>query len=219
MAYGVFLVDDHEVARVGLRSMIAATDDIEVLGEAATARDALEQIRAMPRQPDVALIDLQLGQESGVDLCEWLQAEVPEVRCLMLSAFRYRAAVASAIKAGAVGYVLKEGHQSELLDAVRTVAAGGTAFDPSLEKTQRPGSPSTSASDRLNSLSDQELRILLLIAEGHTNRQIGETLYLAEGTVKNYVSHLLAKLDMVRRSEAAGFAARLVEAGELRPPI
>jgi two-component system response regulator DevR len=213
---GVFLLDDHELARVGLRSIIACTDDLMVIGEAATAAEAIEQIRTSHRKPDVAVIDLQLGHESGIAVCEWIRRNAPEVRCLVLSAFRHEGGVAGAVRAGAAGYMLKERQRTDLLRAVRTIAAGGTAFDPSLEKRAEVGSPvGRPASERLRTLSQQEMRILALIAEGRTNRQIGEAMYLAEGTVKNYVSRVLWKLGMVRRSEAAVFGARLIEAGEL----
>jgi two-component system, NarL family, response regulator DevR len=213
----VFLVDDHELVRVGLRTLIDAEDDLVVVDEAATAGEALARIPAA--RPDVAVVDLQLGTSLGVEVCREVRSRHAEVRCLVLSAFSDERDVSGAIMAGAAGYVLKQRASKDLVDAIRTVGLGGTVLDPALAEgvlaRMRTGA---GPEPLLRRLSAQELRILECIAEGHTNRQIAEELSLAEKTVRNYVSNLLAKLGMHRRSEAAAFAARLEERGELHPP-
>jgi two-component system response regulator DevR len=213
----VFLVDDHELVRVGLRTLIDAEDDLVVVGEAATAGEALARIPAA--RPDVAVVDLQLGTSLGVEVCREVRSRHAEVRCLVLSAFSDERDVSGAIMAGAAGYVLKQRASKDLVDAIRTVGLGGTVLDPALAEgvlaRMRTGA---GPEPLLRRLSAKELRILECIAEGQTNRQIAEELSLAEKTVRNYVSNLLAKLGMHRRSEAAAFAARLEERGELHPP-
>jgi DNA-binding NarL/FixJ family response regulator len=212
----VFLVDDHELVRLGVRAVVEAEEDLAVVGEAAGATEALARIAAT--RPDVAVVDLQLGQGDGIAVCRELHARHPEVRCLVLSAFSDQRDVLGALMAGAAGYVLKQRASRELVQAIRTVAAGGTVLDPGvaegvLARMREGGQPDP----MLARLSAQERRILCLIAEGRTNREIADDLFLAEKTVRNYVSNLLAKLKMHRRSEAAAYAARLTERGELPP--
>nr|WP_205615797.1 response regulator transcription factor [Streptomyces harenosi] len=205
----VFLLDDHEVVRRGVHDLLAGEDGIEVVGEAGTAAEALARIPAA--RPDVAVLDVRLPDGSGVEVCRDIRSRDESVRCLMLTSFSDDEALFDAIMAGASGYVLKDIRGGELLTAVRDVAAGGSLLDPVatarvLERL-RGGGPR--ADDRLARLTEQERRILELIGEGLTNRAIGERLHLAEKTVKNYVSSLLSKLGMQRRSQAAAYVARM----------
>lgn len=205
----VFLLDDHEVVRRGVHDLLAGADDIEVVGEAGTAADALARIPAT--RPDVAVLDVRLPDGSGVEVCRDVRSRDESIRCLMLTSFSDDEALFDAIMAGASGYVLKDIRGGELLAAVREVAAGGSLLDPVatarvLERL-RGGGPRTD--DRLAHLTEQERRILELIGEGLTNRAIGERLHLAEKTIKNYVSGLLSKLGMQRRSQAAAYVARM----------
>ena len=210
----VFLVDDHELLRIGLRTLIANEADLSVVGEAGTVTEALAGDAA--QLPDVAVVDVQLADGNGVEVCREIRSRHPEVRCLILSAFCDQRDVSAAILAGASGYVLKQRASDDLIAAIREVGAGRTALDPVLTDTvltqMRAG---VEPDPLLLRLSEQERHILELIAWGLTNRQIAERLFLAEKTVRNYVSHLLAKLGMHRRSEAAAYAARLEERGEL----
>ncbi|MET7488970.1 response regulator transcription factor [Streptomyces sp. NPDC005538] len=204
----VFLVDDHEVVRRGVHEMLTVEDDIEVVGEAGTAADALTRIPAA--RPDVAILDVRLPDGSGVEVCREIRARDESVKCLMLTSFADDEALFDAIMAGASGYVLKAIRGTELLTAVRDVAAGKSLLDPVatarvLERLRNGG---TQQDDRLDRLTDQERRILDLIGEGLTNRAIGERLHLAEKTIKNYVSSLLSKLGMERRAQAAAYVAR-----------
>ncbi|AJP02785.1 LuxR family transcriptional regulator [Streptomyces cyaneogriseus subsp. noncyanogenus] len=205
----VFLLDDHEVVRRGVHDLLAGEDDIEVVGEAGTAADALARIPAT--RPDVAVLDVRLPDGSGVEVCRDVRSLDESIRCLMLTSFSDDEALFDAIMAGASGYVLKDIRGGELLTAVRDVAAGKSLLDPVatarvLERL-REGGPRTD--DRLAHLTEQERRILELIGEGLTNRAIGERLHLAEKTIKNYVSSLLSKLGMQRRSQAAAYVARM----------
>ena len=209
MTVRVFLLDDHEVVRRGVRELLEAEDDLEVVGEAGTAEEAYGRIPAT--SPNVAILDVRLPDGDGVEVCREIRSKHPEIACLMLTSFADDEALFSAIMAGAAGYVLKQVRGTDLVDGVRRVGRGESLLDPLLtarvlERLRRPPEP-----DELAGLTDQERRILDLIAEGMTNRQIGEQLFLAEKTVKNYVSNVLAKLGMSRRSEAAAFAARLSE--------
>jgi two-component system response regulator DevR len=204
----IFLLDDHEVVRRGVRELLESEEDMTVVGEASTAEEALARIPAT--RPDVALLDVRLPDGDGVSVCREIRSRRPDVQCLMLTSFADDEALFSAIMAGAAGYVLKQVKGTDLVDGVRRVGRGESLLDPSvtrrvLERLRAP------ADDELGALTDQERRILDLIAEGHTNRQIAEQMYLAEKTVKNYVSNLLAKLGMSRRTEAAVYAARLAE--------
>ncbi|WP_190192933.1 response regulator [Streptomyces minutiscleroticus] len=206
----VFLLDDHEVVRRGVHELLAGEDDIEVVGEAGTAADALARIPAA--RPDVAVLDVRLPDGSGVEVCREIRSRDEGVNCLMLTSYADDEALFDAIMAGASGYVLKAIRGDELLSAVRDVAAGRSLLDPVatarvLERLRGGGAPRTD--ERLARLTEQEHRILDLIGEGLTNRAIGERLHLAEKTIKNYVSSLLAKLGMERRSQAAAFVARV----------
>jgi DNA-binding NarL/FixJ family response regulator len=210
MTTRVFLLDDHEVVRRGVRDLLEAEDDIEVVGEAGTAEEALYRIPAT--NPHVAVLDVRLPDGDGVEVCREIRSRRPEVACLMLTSFSDDEALFDAIMAGAAGYVLKQIKGTDLIDSVRRVAAGESLLDPKvtarvLERLRR----GPEEDPRLADLTDQEHRILDLLAEGLTNRQIAERMYLAEKTVKNYVSNVLMKLGMERRTEAAVYAARLAE--------
>ncbi|MFJ9087138.1 response regulator [Streptomyces sp. NPDC102384] len=205
----VFLLDDHEVVRRGVHELLSVEDDIEVVGEAGTAADALVRIPAT--RPDVAVLDVRLPDGSGVEVCREIRSQDESVKCLMLTSFADDEALFDAIMAGASGYVLKAIRGNELLTAVRDVAGGKSLLDPVatarvLERLRDGGRKSD---DKLSGLTDQERKILDLIGEGLTNRVIGERLHLAEKTIKNYVSSLLSKLGMERRSQAAAYVARM----------
>ncbi|MFJ3932041.1 MULTISPECIES: response regulator [unclassified Streptomyces] len=206
----VFLLDDHEVVRRGVRELLSTEPDIEVVGEAGTAAEAL--VRVAATAPDVAVLDIRLPDGSGVEVCREIRSQNENIACLMLTSFSDDEALFDAIMAGASGYVLKAIRGDELLGAVRDVAAGRSLLDPVatarvLERLRDGGRPRDD--ERLANLTEQERRILDLIGEGLTNRAIGERLHLAEKTIKNYVSSLLAKLNMQRRSQAAAYVARL----------
>ncbi|MET7514638.1 response regulator transcription factor [Streptomyces sp. NPDC005480] len=206
----VFLLDDHEVVRRGVHEMLSVEEDIEVVGEAGTAADAVVRIPAT--RPDVAVLDVRLPDGSGVEVCREIRSQDDSVNCLMLTSFADDEALFDAIMAGASGYVLKAIRGNELLNAVRDVAAGKSLLDPVatarvLERLR--GGGRGAQDDRLANLTEQERKILDLIGEGLTNRVIGERLHLAEKTIKNYVSSLLSKLGMERRSQAAAYVARL----------
>ena len=210
MTVRVFLVDDHEVVRAGLRTLLESEDDMEVAGEAGTVVDAL--VRIPLARPDVALLDVRLPDGSGIEVCRQVRSDHPEIACLMLTSYADDEALLAAVMAGAAGYVLKQVGGTDLVADVRKVAAGGSLLDARLtERVLERVRRGPEEDKRLASLTPQERRILEQIAQGRTNRQIGEELYLAEKTVKNYVSNLLAKLGMERRTEAAVFAARLDE--------
>jgi two-component system response regulator DevR len=210
----VFLLDDHEIVRRGVRELLEAGEGIEVVGEASTAAEALARIPAT--RPDVAVLDVRLPDGSGVEVCREVRSAMPEVACLMLTSFSDDDALFEAIMAGAAGYVLKQIRGTDLVTAIRRVAQGESLLDPSVttKVLHRLRNPSDE-DERLAKLTPQERRILDLIAEGATNRQIGNELHLAEKTVKNYVSNMLMKLGMSRRTEAAVFA---VKAGVGRKP-
>ncbi|MET8831056.1 response regulator transcription factor [Streptomyces sp. NPDC004610] len=206
----VFLLDDHEVVRRGVHELLAVEQDIEVVGEAGTAAEALARIPAT--RPDVAVLDVRLPDGSGVEVCREIRSADRSINALMLTSYADDEALFDAIMAGASGYVLKAIRGSELLTAVRDVAAGRSLLDPVatarvLERLRDGGG--AKGDERLTRLTDQERRILDLIGEGLTNRQIGEELHLAEKTIKNYVSSLLSKLGMQRRSQAAAYVARM----------
>lgn len=201
----VFLVDDHEIVRRGVADLINAAPDLEVVGEASTARQALGRIAAT--MPDVAVLDVRLPDGSGIDLCRDVRSAYPGIRCLMLTAYDDDEASYTAVLAGASGYVLKDIKGQGLLESIRQVAAGRTLIDSAV--TKRVVESATAARGPAVELSLRERQVLDLIAEGLTNRQIGENLDLAEKTVKNYVSGLLAKLGMERRTQAAVYGAQL----------
>ncbi|MCA2188847.1 response regulator [Nonomuraea cavernae] len=204
----VFLLDDHEVVRRGVAALLGSEDDIEVIGEAGTAESAIARIPAL--KPDVAVLDVRLPDGNGVDVCREVRSKLPGLACLMLTSFADDDALFDAVMAGASGYVLKQIHGSDLVGAVRTVASGQSLLDPQTTAAMLQRLRDQAArQDPLAALSDQERHILELIGEGLTNRQIGERLFLAEKTVKNYVSNLLAKLNMQRRTQAAALSARL----------
>lgn len=206
----VFLLDDHELVRAGLRTLIESTDDIVVVGEAATAADALARLPAM--RPDVAILDVRLPDGNGVEVCREIRSHSAEIACLMLTSYADDEALFAAIMAGAAGYVLKQVAGTDLLEDIRRVGAGQSILDATLtQRVLEQFRQGPSQDPRLASLTPQERRILELIAQGMTNRQIAAELYLAEKTVKNYVSNLLSKLGMERRTQAATFAARLDE--------
>ncbi|WP_017604089.1 response regulator [Nocardiopsis alkaliphila] len=204
----VFLVDDHEVVRRGVAALLETEDDMTVVGEAGTAEQALSRIPVV--LPDVAVLDVRLPGGSGVQVCREIRSDHPEIACLMLTSFADEDALYDAVMAGAAGYVLKQIHGADLVGAVRTVAAGGSLLDSGSTGAMLERLRGTQAEpDPLAELTPQERQILDLIGEGMTNRQIGERLYLAEKTVKNYVSALLAKLDLKRRTQAAVLVAEL----------
>ena len=198
----VFVVDDHELVRRGIVDLLDSEPDIQVVGEAASAAQARTRIAAT--RPDVALLDTRLPDGSGIDVCRDIRSALPDIHCLVVTAYDDDEAIDSAVLAGASGYVLKEVKSSRLIDMVRRVAAGELLLDPSL--SQRVADRMRGRHDddpRLDALSAREAEVLALIAEGLTNRQIGEALALAEKTVKNYVSSLLSKLGLQRRTQAA----------------
>ncbi|RBM19317.1 DNA-binding response regulator [Prauserella sp. PE36] len=207
MAIEVLLVDDHEVVRRGLRDLLTDEPDIEVVAEASTADEALAV--AMHVEPDVAVVDVRLGETEtdGVELCRELRARPNPPHCLVLTAFDDEEAMIGAIMAGAAGYLLKQVRGQDVVNAVREVAAGRSLLDPVttarlLDKMRHP------EPDRLAELSERERSVLELIGQGMSNREIAERLFLAEKTVKNYVTSLLAKLGMQRRTQAAAWVAR-----------
>lgn len=211
----VFLLDDHEVVRRGIADLIGLEKGMSVVGEAGSKAEALTRIPAA--RPDVAVLDVRLPDGTGVEVCRDIRSALPDIKCLMLTSYADDEALFDAIMAGASGYVLKEIRGNDLVDAVRQVAAGKSLLDPTA--TQRVLDrlrQGEHQDDRLDGLSDQERRILGLIGDGLTNRQIGEAMHLAEKTVKNYVSSLLAKLGMERRTQAAALAARMAVESEHR---
>jgi len=205
----VFLLDDHEVVRQGLRALLESGGDIEVVGESGLAVEASARIPAL--RPDVAILDARLPDGSGIEVCRTVRGVDPAVKALILTSYDDDEALFAAIMAGASGYVLKEIAGQDLIGAVRQVAAGNSLIDPTLTarvlERVRNG-PSTAP--ELAGLTEQELKLLALIAEGLTNRQIGERMFLAEKTVKNYVSSILSKLGLERRTQAAVLATKLL---------
>jgi two-component system response regulator DevR len=204
----VFLMDDHELVRRGLVDLLRSEPDITVVGEAGTAADARARIPGA--RPDVALLDGRLPDGSGIDVCRDVRSSHPEIRCLILTSFDDDEALFSAIMAGASGYLLKEVGGSNLVAGIRQVAAGHSLIDPAvtqklLDRLRNP----VKETSKLDQLTPREREILDLITDGCTNRQIGETLFLAEKTVKNYVSILLTKLGMQRRTQAAVYGAQV----------
>jgi DNA-binding NarL/FixJ family response regulator len=204
----VFLLDDHEIVRRGVRELLEGQPDIIVVGEAGTAAAALARIPAL--RPNVAVLDVRLPDGDGVSVCREIRSQLPEVACLMLTSFGDDEALFDAVMAGAAGYVLKQIRGTDLVGAVRTVASGQSMLDAKAASQLMARLRDTSRKrDPLEGLTGQERKILELIGEGLTNRQIGERLYLAEKTVKNYVSALFQKLGMERRTQAAAYAARV----------
>ena len=214
MTIRVFLLDDHEVVRMGLRELLQSEGDIEVVGDVGTASAALARIPAL--KPDVAILDARLPDGSGIEVCREIRSALPSVRAIILTSYDDDEALFAAIMAGAAGYVLKQVSGNDLLEAVRHVAGGGSLLDPKVTERVmerlREGAPSEP--EELRRLTPQERRILELVAEGLTNRQIGERLFLAEKTVKNYMSTVLAKLGLESRTQAAVLATRLMSDDE-----
>jgi DNA-binding NarL/FixJ family response regulator len=212
----VFLLDDHEIVRRGVRDLLDAEDDIQVVGEAGSAERALARIPAV--RPDVAILDVRLPDGDGIAVCREIRSRSEDVACVMLTSFSDDEALLQAIMAGASGYLLKQLRGTDIVDAVRKVASGASLLDPATanrvaDRLRHP----PERDERLARLTPQERRILARIADGLTNRQIGDELHLAEKTVKNYVSNLLAKLGMERRTQAAVFAAKLPPEEESGP--
>jgi two-component system, NarL family, response regulator DevR len=204
----VFLLDDHEIVRRGVADVLETDPGVTVIGEAKNAAEALARVPAL--RPDVAVLDVRLPDGDGVSVCRELRSKMPDLKVIMLTSYSDDEALFEAIMAGAAGYLLKQIRGQDLVTAVRTVAAGGSLLDPAataavLDRMRRAGEPA----GPLAKLSDQERTVLELIGEGLTNRQIGERMFLAEKTVKNYVSHLLAKLGLERRTQAAILATEL----------
>lgn len=209
----VFLLDDHEVVRRGLAALLESSGDIEVIGESGSAPEAARRIPAL--RPDVAVLDARLPDGNGIDVCRDVRSADPSIRALILTSYQDDEALFSAIMAGAAGYVLKQIRGNDLIDAIRRVAAGQSLLDPAVTQQVlnriREGHEHTPS--ELARLTNQERRILELIAQGLTNRQIGEEMFLAEKTVKNYVSSLLSKLGLERRTQAAILATKLLGPG------
>ncbi len=204
----VFLLDDHELVRNGVRASLDAEADIEVVGESGNVADALGEVDRC--RPDVAVVDVRLGDGNGIAVCRDISQHHPEVHTLILTSFESDQALVDASRAGAAGFVLKQIRSTQLVDAIRLVAGGRQLLDDAAVR-QATRRLARSEAGRLVDLTEQERRIFDLIGEGKTNRQIASEMFLAEKTIKNYVSNLLAKLGMSRRTEAAALAARLDE--------
>jgi len=207
----LLLIDDHEVLRLGLRTLFDTAGGFLVVGEAGTVAEGIAQARA--QRPDVVIVDLRLPDGSGVEACREIRSERPETRVVVLTSYSDEDAVISSIVSGAAGYLLKQTPPRQLVEAVRTVALGGSLLDPAvtgvvLDRLKRAGSRGAEDPLVVAGLSPQERNILPLIAEGKTNREIAEVLVLSERTIKTYVSNILQKLQLSRRSEAAAFSAR-----------
>jgi two-component system response regulator DevR len=204
----VFLLDDHEIVRRGIADLLESDPTIEVVGEAGTAAEALARIPAV--RPQVALLDARLPDGSGIDVCRDIRSEHPEVNCVILTSYDDSDALFAAVMAGASGYLMKEIRGTSLIEAIHDVAAGRSLLDPAVTGRLLDKLRSGEKKDPvLDSLSDREREILDLVADGLTNRQIGERAFLSEKTVKNYVSSILAKLGMQRRTQVAVFGAEV----------
>ena len=202
----VFLLDDHEVVRRGIAELISAQPDIQVIGEAATATEALSRITAA--RPDVAILDARLPDGSGIDVCREVRSAVPATRCLILTSYDDNDAIFAAVMAGASGYLLKQVRGAAIVDAIRQVAAGRSLLDPSVTERLLARLRDGDRDDPVATLTEREREVLDLIAEGLTNREIAQRLFIAEKTVKNYVSAVLSKLGLQRRTQAALFEAQ-----------
>lgn len=205
----VMLVDDHEVVRKGLRALIEAEEDMEVIAEASNGRQAVDVAKI--KVPKVIVMDVRMPEGGGVEACREIRDQVPEAQVIMLTSFSDDEALFNSIMAGAAGFVLKQIRGGDLIEAIRVVGAGNSLLDPNVTKRvlERLKKAKFEEKDpKLARLSPQEERILDMIAEGSTNRQIGETIHLSEKTVKNYVSNILQKLEVARRAEAASYIAR-----------
>lgn len=207
MTLKIVIVDDHEVVRLGLRTLLERHPDFKIVGEAASAKDAVQ--KALLLRPDVVIMDIRLPGGSGIEACRKIVEQVPEAKVIMLTSYAEDEMLFDAISAGASGYVLKQIGSDELIRAIETVGRGGALLDPAL--TQRVFARVREAARRereeaFADLTEQELRILAHIAEGKTNREIADALFLGEGTVRNYVSSILKKLGLTNRAEAAAYA-------------
>lgn len=207
----VLVVDDHEVVRAGLRAVLESEEGIQVVGEAGTMREAVEKAHAL--KPDVVLLDVRLGEEGdvgGIEACREIRSGLPETRVLMFSSYGERETVVSSLLAGASGYLMKNVGRSQLISALRAVGRGESLLDPSVTKPVLDRLVELSASAKKDDpLSEREKEVLLLVARGRTNREIAETLVISEHTARNHVTHILDKLGLSRRSEAAAYAAKL----------
>ncbi|MFZ5827498.1 MAG: response regulator [Bacillota bacterium] len=203
--YRVMIVDDHAVVRTGLKALLEAAGPYDVVGEAASAAEAQERAREL--RPDLIVMDVRLPDRSGIEACREIRAELPATRVIMLTSYPSEQATVAALMAGASGYLLKEVTTEAILRALEIVAQGGMLMSPEIV-SQALSARTSKDRVNLNDLTDQERRILELIAEGKTNREIGEALFLSENTVRNYVSRLLDRLGLSRRSEAAAYMAR-----------
>jgi two-component system, NarL family, response regulator DevR len=203
----VLLVDDHEVVREGLRALLDAQDDLEVVAEAGTVEEAIARARTF--EPDVVVLDVRLPDGSGVEACREIRSRQPNIAVLMLTSFSDDQALFDSIMAGAAGYVLKQVRGSELISSIRKVGAGESILDPAVTARvlDRIRNPKQDEDPRLARLTPTEVRIVEMIADGMTNREIAERIHLAEKTVKNYVSAILSKLEVSRRAEAAAYLA------------
>jgi DNA-binding NarL/FixJ family response regulator len=213
----VFLLDDHELVRRGVRELLESEDDIKVVGEASTEAEAIGRVHAL--DPDVAILDVRLEEGNGVAACREIRSRHPRTACLMLTSFADDEALFQAIMAGAAGYVLKQIRSGDLVDAVRRIAAGQNLLDPAvtarvLERLRR----GPEEDELIARLSPQEQEVLALLADGLTNRQIAAKLFLAEKTIKNYVTSVLSKMGMARRTEAAVYAATHLERARRENP-
>ncbi len=209
----VFLLDDHEIVRRGVADLLEAEPDIVVVGEAAGATEALREVERC--QPDVAVLDVRLEDGNGIEVCRDIRSQFPEIACLILTSFADDHAIVDASFAGAAGYVLKQIRSNDLVESIRKVSSGAALLDAATVRMAM-GRLKDSEEGLVSTLTPQEHRIFDLIGEGRSNRQIADEMFLAEKTVKNYVSNLLAKLGMTRRTEAAAFAARLDERARKR---
>ncbi len=214
MAVRVFLLDDHELVREGIRSLLESDEDIEVVGEASTGAEALARVPLS--KPNVAILDVRLedGDGDGIEVCRDLRSSMPSLVCLMLTSFADDEAMYASVMAGAAGYVLKQIKARDLIEDVKKVAAGASLMDPRAvaRVVERIANP-PQADPSVSSLSPQEARILDLIADGKTNKQIAEAMFLSENTVKNYITGLLRKLKVTSRTEAAIYATKLKNQG------
>ncbi|HIE39510.1 MAG TPA: response regulator transcription factor [Anaerolineales bacterium] len=209
MTLRILIVDDHEVVRLGLRALLERHPDFNVVDEAATAREALQ--KALMHQPDVVVMDIRLPGRSGIEACQDIVAKLPETKVIMLTSYAEDGLLFDAITAGACGYVLKQIGTDDLIRAIETVGRGEALLDPAVtqrvfERVREAARQETAAA--FADLTEQELRVLAQVAEGKTNREIAVTLYLGEGTVRNYVSSILSKLGLTNRAEAAAYAVQ-----------
>lgn len=209
----VLLLDDHEVVRRGVAELVNAEADLEVVGEAGTASEALSMVKRL--EPDVAVLDVRLAEGNGIEVCREIRSTHPDVACLILTSFSDDQAMLDAALAGAAGFVLKQIRGNDLIESIRKVAGGAQLLDRATVRLAM-GRLKNTEEGRLDTLSPQERRIFDLIGEGFSNRQIAEELFLAEKTVKNYVSNMFSKLGISRRTEAAAFSARLDERNRRR---